>query len=103
MSGNERSYLPAHNSSLMVGLKLQGEGQTMEFRVPLLQANVWSTYQGNYSNLNVLLINDMITTNACIQYTLGMGTTDIQKSRQLSNQLLAQKVGPVNGQGNYFP
>ena len=36
-------------------------------------------------------------------FALGMGTIDILKSRQLSSQLLAQKVGRVNGQGNYFP
>ena len=33
---------------------------------------------------------------------LGMGAIDILKSRQLSSQLLAQKVGQINGQFNYF-
>ena len=33
---------------------------------------------------------------------VGMGAMDILKSRQLSSQLLVQKVGLVNGQVNYF-
>ena len=36
------------------------------------------------------------------QSAVGMGTIDIPKSRQLSSQLLAHKIGKVNSQGIYF-
>ena len=39
----------------------------------------------------------------CCVCTVGMGTIDIPMTRQSESQLLAQKVGRVNGQGNYFP